>query len=80
MTKKGQAAEEELLERDAEFLGASGDLTRILYKKEGELWLLENHSEKKCLAQNVNQVFLSGQKEKTLFSHGRKMRERVSMF
>ena len=67
MTKKGQAAEEELLERDAEFLGASGDLTRILYKKEGELWLLENHSEKKCLAQNVNQVFLSGQEEKTLF-------------
>ena len=67
LDKKGQAAEEELLERDAEFLGASGDLTRILYKKEGELWLLENHSEKKCLAQNVNQVFLSGQEEKTLF-------------
>ncbi len=42
-------------------------MTRILYKKEGELWLLENHSEKKCLAQNVNQVFLSGQEEKTLF-------------
>ena len=33
LDKKGQAAEEELLERDAEFLGASGDLTRILYEK-----------------------------------------------
>lgn len=65
--KKGRAAEKELLERDAELLAASGDLTRILYKKEGELWLLEHHSEKKRLAQNVNQVFFSEGQEETLF-------------
>ena len=67
LDKKGRAEEEELLERDAELLGASRDLARILYKKEGELWLLENYSEKKLLAQNVNQVFFSEGGEETLF-------------
>lgn len=67
LDKEGQAEEEELLERDAELLGASGDLTSILYKKEGEIWLLENHSKKRRLAQDVNQVFLTGRDEKRLF-------------
>ncbi len=67
LDKKGRLAEEELLEKDAKLLGASEDLKSILYKKEGEIWLLENHSEKRRLAQNVNQVFLTGIAEKTLF-------------
>lgn len=67
LDKKGKAAEKELLERDAELLGASEDLKSVLYQKEGEIWLLENHSERRRLAQNVNQVFLADADAKTLF-------------
>ena len=66
LDKKGEAAEE-LLERDAELLGASEDLKSVLYQKEGEIWLLENHSEKRRLAQNVSQIFLTDADVKTLF-------------
>lgn len=67
LDKKGKAAEKELLERDVELLGASEDLKSVLYQKEGEIWLLENHSERRRLAQNVNQVFLADADAKTLF-------------
>lgn len=67
LDKKGKAAEKELLERDAQLLAASGDLESILYQKEGDIWLLENHSKKRCLAGNVNQVLLADAEEKTLF-------------
>lgn len=67
LDKKGKAAEKELLERDADLLGASEDLKSVLYQKEGEIWLLENHSERRRLAQNVNQVFLADADAKTLF-------------
>lgn len=67
LDKKGKAAEKELLERDAELLGASEDLKSVLYQKEGEIWLFENHSERRRLAQNVSQVFLADADAKSLF-------------
>lgn len=65
--KNGKDKEKILLDKNLSFLGASKDLRLILYKKEGDLWLLRDHSKKKRLIQDVSQVFLPEDEQNSLY-------------
>lgn len=64
---EGGSGENVRLEREDTLLDVSGDLSSILYEKEGDVWLLLGGKEKKRLVQNASQIFLPEADSRTLF-------------